>query len=93
MAASLADLIALQRGKTWHGVTPPAFRPAPPAPPPPAPPAPTVPDAPTVPTAPTEAQRAALDAAFAQLDEMTARCDALIERHGVWTRYVTGGES
>lgn len=31
--------------------------------------------------------------AFARLDSMTARCDALLERNGVWTRYVTGDES
>ena len=30
--------------------------------------------------------------AFAKLDDMSARCDALIERNGVWTRYRTGGD-
>jgi hypothetical protein len=30
---------------------------------------------------------------FAKIAELTARCDALLERNGVWTRYVTGGES
>lgn len=34
-----------------------------------------------------------LSAAFAKLDEMSARLDALIERNGRWARYITGGES
>lgn len=34
-----------------------------------------------------------LTEAFARLDAMSARCDDLIERNGVWARYVTGDES
>ena len=43
--------------------------------------------APEAPTAPPQW----LVEAYAKLDDMTARCDALIKRHGVWTRYETGG--
>jgi hypothetical protein len=35
---------------------------------------------------------ATLEAALAKIDELTARCAALIERNGRWTRYVTGGD-
>jgi hypothetical protein len=88
MPANLADLIALQRGKTWHGVKPPTWPAQPPAEPPAEPPTPPVPHSFQSAESPPD-----LAAAFAKIDELTARCDALIERNGRWTRYVTGGES
>lgn len=45
---------------------------------------------------PTQAEPATppwLVEAFAKLDSMSARCGALLERNGVWTRYKTGDES
>lgn len=36
------------------------------------------------------ALNAELDRALVKIAELSARCDALLERNGRWTRYVTG---
>ena len=87
MAATLQDLIlrkmtqdqeAYRRADAATRPWVPAKAPEPPQPEPPQ----------TEPATP-----AWLAEAFAKLDSLSARCDALIERHGVWTRYKTGDES
>jgi hypothetical protein len=90
MAATLDDLIATRYGKSWHGIESPRsnFPPARPSQV-----HPTIAEA-LAPFAP-QPSASALDfaAIFAKLDEMTARCDALIARNGVWARYTTGGDN
>jgi hypothetical protein len=41
---------------------------------------------------PTTATPLWLLEAFRKIDALSARCDALIERNGVWTRYRTEGD-